>query len=467
MSNLNIAGRNLLRNSRRSLATLTTMIIGITALLLFGGYVASIYYGMQEGLIREQGHLHIYPAGYLDYGSSRSNDFYIIDYEEIIENLYDDGELKDKLSVVTPVVFLSGIAGNYSADASTTFIGVGLVPSEQNTMRKWDYYGLGIEPTQLPLQDDDKDSIIVGFGMARMLNLCEPLSVPACSDLSLKKSSTDTVEDASISDFLNFATEEIESNASDVKNDRPVIDLMVSTIGGAPNAISMSVMAAKEQTVKTLDDKYIAMNISQAQKLIYGNERYASAIILQLKDPNDMEAVKDYLQKKFIGSRSGQSLEIKTYREFYPEFDRIIGMFITIFSFMSVVVALVVLFTIVNTLTMSVMERITEIGTLRALGLRRSGVLSLFLSEGALIGIIGSTLGVLIAIAAAYLFNNAGFTWTPPNSSSSTTLQILLFNNMTLIFGVWLLMFFLSIMSALFPARKASRMNIVDAIRHV
>ncbi|MFX8354967.1 FtsX-like permease family protein, partial [Acinetobacter baumannii] len=69
-------------------------------------------------------------------------------------------------------------------------------------------------------------------------------------------------------------------------------------------------------------------------------------------------------------------------------------MFGTIFGFIAVIMGVIVLFTIANTMSMSVMERINEIGTLRALGQRRSGVRRQFLAEGFLLGLFGATLGV-------------------------------------------------------------------------
>jgi len=87
MNNLTLAIRNLLRNRHRTFTTAFTMVIGVVALLLFGGFISSIYFGLQTGIVRSQGHLHIYPKGYLEYGSSRPTDYYIDDYKNIIDVL--------------------------------------------------------------------------------------------------------------------------------------------------------------------------------------------------------------------------------------------------------------------------------------------------------------------------------------------------------------------------------------------
>ena len=65
-----IALRNLLKNSHRSVITITSIGIGGLAMMLFGGFVTSIYFGVQTGLIQEQGQLQIYQQGYLQYGAA-------------------------------------------------------------------------------------------------------------------------------------------------------------------------------------------------------------------------------------------------------------------------------------------------------------------------------------------------------------------------------------------------------------
>ena len=180
-----------------------------------------------------------------------------------------------------------------------------------------------------------------------------------------------------------------------------------------------------------------------------------------------MEEIQSYIQALLDQvDLKGQQFEVKNYTEFNPQFFKIISMFSMLFLFIVVVISLVVLFTTINTLTMSVMERITEIGSLRAMGVRRSGILQQFLLEGGVIGVAGATLGIIIAIVITYIFNNAGLEWTPPSNASSSALQILLYANPLLLIGTWLLMVFVASISSLIPARFAAKMNIVDAIRH-
>ncbi len=464
MTRLQIAIRNLFRNRRRSLTTIFAMVIGMVALLLFGGFISSIYYGLQTGIIRSQGHLHIYPEGYLEYGSSRPGEYAIDDYSEIINLIKQDPVIRQQLNVITPIVRLNGIAGNHAADTSKTFTASGVIPSHYNKMQHWDQYQLNIDSSKISLDDNKINQGIVGFGMAKMLSLCGALHVPNCQDLPASVNNNPVNEDIlslqSIVDAENEPQKTIQAEGIQ-------IDLLASTGSGAPNALSIAVIEAQQQGNKFLDDSFINMHFQQAQKLIFADASKASAIVLQLNDTDQMHDIQSRITKLLSKAEiKEQRFEVKNFTEFNLQFFQVIKMFSMLFVFIIIVISLVVLFTTINTLTMSVMERITEIGSLRAMGVRRSGILRQFLLEGVVIGVMGATLGILVAITLTQIFNHAGLEWTPPSNASSRPLKILLFAHPLLLTGTWLLMVLVASVSSVIPARFASKMNIVDAIRH-
>lgn len=461
MNSLKLASRNLMRNRRRSLTTVLTMIIGVVALLLFGGFISSIYFGLQTSIVRSQGHIHIYPQGYLKYGSSRPADYYIDKYQEIILSLRQDKELENTIKVITPVVNLSGIAGNYAADTSKTFIAEGLIPSQRNKMQDWDQYRLDMEPSYVPLTDDNNEEAVVGIGLARMLNLCESLDIPDCEDRPVVAN-----DDAQDSEILSLQLLTEEENISREGASNTQIDLLASTGSGAPNAVSLTIVEALRQANKVLDDSFVTMNLKQAQQLVFSSDSQVSAIIVQLNDSNFLHQTQVRLETLLSEIDTGQQFEVKNYTEFNAEFIQVINMFLVIFVFVTLVITLVVLFTTINTFAMSVMERISEIGSLRAMGVRRSTVRWQFLLEGAVVGMAGATLGVLVAVFLTQAFNHLGFNWTPPGNSESRSLQILLFANPILMMGSWLLMACVATCSTLMPAQFAAKMNIVSAIRN-
>ena len=463
MIGFNIAVRSLLRNRRRSIVTMLSIVVGIVTLLVFGGFVSSIHFGMQTNIVRQQGHLHIMPRGYLEYGPSRPTDFYIEEYQELIDLIRNDAELQDKIRVITAILQLSGIAGNYEEDSSKTYVGIGVVPSEQNQMKDWDPYHFNFTSAKLPLSDDMHDTTVIGYGMARMLNLCDELAVPECQDVARTDDTAKNLPDADIAILREIAEDDLPTVESEIDG-LPRIDLLSASAGGAPNALSLYVVSAQQQGVRALDNSYVAMNLQQAQQLLYGGEQRVSSIVLQLHSSDMIDTVQDRLDKLLTETNS--ELEVKRFSEFNQMYERVMRMFGVIFTFISIVICLIVLFTVINTMTMSVMERTAEVGTLRALGLRRSGVRRQFLLEGVLLGIVGTTLGLIIAIIIASLLNNAGVSWTPPSNAAAQPLRILITENPVLPVGAWLLLVCVTTLSSLLPARRAARMNVVAAIHN-
>src|SRR5579872_4534678 len=137
MMTLALAIRNLERNRRRSLMTLAAIIVGAVAILLFGGYTRNIRYGLQMGFVRTSGHLQIQHKDYFLYGSGNPAAYGIADYRYVMDVVRADPVLAPMLTVVTPTLQLGGIAGNYAAGVSRTFVGSGVVVAEQNRMREW------------------------------------------------------------------------------------------------------------------------------------------------------------------------------------------------------------------------------------------------------------------------------------------------------------------------------------------
>jgi putative ABC transport system permease protein len=81
----------------------------------------------------------------------------------------------------------------------------------------------------------------------------------------------------------------------------------------------------------------------------------------------------------------GHALTVMDFRELNPFYGETIALFNTIFGFIFVLIGGIVLFTVSNTMMAAVMERTTEIGTVRAVGLRQSGIRKLFVTEGFLL----------------------------------------------------------------------------------
>jgi len=180
MMTLSLAIRNLLRNRRRSLATLLAMAIGATAILLFGGFKTSISYGMQTTLIQQTGHLQIQHQDFYLYGSGDPTAYGIADYVSVLEAIKKDDVLKNMVLVVTPTLQFGGIAGNYAASVSRTVIGKGYVAEDANRMRRWNGFGMQSNAVMSALEGALPDAAVVGIGVARVLQLCGALGIADC-----------------------------------------------------------------------------------------------------------------------------------------------------------------------------------------------------------------------------------------------------------------------------------------------
>jgi putative ABC transport system permease protein len=464
MRSLSLALRNLLRNQRRSAVTLFAMALGLIAVLLFGGYIKDITYGLQTDAVRRTGHLQIQHKGYFLYGTGSPASYAIADYERVIAAVKNDPVLAPMITVVTPTLQLGGIAGNFAAGVTRTVAANGTVIEDQNRMREWNDYGLKQTLASLPLTGTAPNTAVVGTGVARVLQLCGPLQVPNCvatPQPSIKPQGADIPAD--IAALSAPAARTVSATPA-----TPHIEILAASAHGAPNVADVNVVKAEYQGVKELDDIYVALHLSQAQKLIFGGERpQVTAIVVQLRHTSQMAAARLRLEQLLANTLQDQPLEVQDFETLNPFYVQTLRMFGAIFGFISVLIGAIVLFTVGNTLSMAVVERTTEVGTLRAIGLRRSGIRAMFLSEGVMLGIIGAALGIIVALAIAWGVNHMGLTWTPPARVEPVPLTVRVFGETRLILVSAIGLVIVAVVSATWPAARAARMNIVDALRHI
>jgi putative ABC transport system permease protein len=101
------------------------------------------------------------------------------------------------------------------------------------------------------------------------------------------------------------------------------------------------------------------------------------------------------------------------------------------------------------------------------MGVRRRGIRRQFLLEGSMLGVLGATLGVVLAFIVASVVNGSGLVWTPPSNVQPVPLRLYLSGAWTLIAGIWVGLIVVATIAAFIPANRAARMPIVDALRHV
>ncbi|MDM0116501.1 FtsX-like permease family protein [Variovorax sp. J22R133] len=463
MNTFALAWRNLLRARRRSITTLLAMIVGANAVLLFGGYSRNITYGLQSDYVKYGGHLQIQRQGYYLYGSGNPAAYGIASYQKIIDTIKADPVLQPMVVMATPTLDLQGIAGNFSAGVSRTALGVGVVVADQNVMRAWNDYDFPVEIPPMALTGTPADAAIVGVSLARVLQLCKPLQIKDCPEPPSPPSRPGARE-LSVDVAALGALAGQDGLAAPFANS---IEMLAATARGAPNVAQLKVVKAEEQGVKEFDDVYVGLHLAQAQRLVFGNDPpKATAIVVQLQHTGQMKAARERLEFLLRTSFAGESTEVVDYTTLNPFYGQALALFGTIFGFVAALIGAIVLFTVGNTMSMAVIERTVEIGTLRAMGLRRSHLRRLFMSEGLLLGAAGAVIGVGIAAGIAGLINFSGLTWTPPGRSP-VPLIIRVWGEPKLIAGTTAGLVLVAILSAWLPSRRAARLDIVEALRHV
>lgn len=467
MNTLLLALRNLLRNRRRSLTTLLAMVLGLVAILLFGGFIRDITYQLQSDYVQRTGHLQIQRKGYFLYGSGNPGVYGIRGYEAILARLQDDPVLAPMLAVATPTLQFGGIAGNFAAGVSRTVYASGVVVDDQSRMVDWNDYHRRVLTRPLSLAGSAPDAAVIGTGVARVLGLCTALGVANC--VSIDERAASAPKDAALPDDIAGLAESTKDAVSATADaGQPRIEILAANSRGAPNVTAVRVVRAEFQGIKELDDVYVALHLAQAQRLIFGNDPpQVTALAVQLVHTALMAQARERIEAILAEVRRNGELEIIDFETLNPFYGQTLSMFAAIFGFMSVLIGAVVLFTIGNTMSMTVVERTVEIGTVRALGVRRRGIREMFFAEGLVLGGLACVFGIVLALVLAWSINAMGLTWIPPARIEPAAFTVRIAGEYAMIASSAVGLLIVASLSAILPAARASNLNIVDALRHV
>jgi putative ABC transport system permease protein len=238
--------------------------------------------------------------------------------------------------------------------------------------------------------------------------------------------------------------------------------LLSNTLTGQANALDITVDGTFNTGNAGSNDKFAIMSLSLTQSL-YDTEGGADRLTVLLDDEKQTEAMRKHLQEKL--QAAGFDMEIRTWQELSDFYNQVHNMFDMIFGFIFSIVLTVVVMSVANSMGMTVVERTREIGTLRAVGLRRAGVVKLFTAESLMLTLLGCLSGLFITLAVRFGINVAHISYTPPNSASPVPLLV----DLDLSHGIFTLILMVAVgtLAAYLPARRASKQAIIDALGHV
>jgi putative ABC transport system permease protein len=163
----------------------------------------------------------------------------------------------------------------------------------------------------------------------------------------------------------------------------------------------------------------------------------------------------------FKNQKDKPMFEVHTWEQLSP-FYNIVKMLNIMDISIKIILISIVLISILNVMVMSVYERIKEIGTIAAMGTTPSTITKLFLTEGLMLGIFGTIIGSILSYAVVFIINMIGITFSFGRQSGLTLNPVLNINEVLI---VSVIVIIISLIASISPARKAAKLNPVDALR--
>ena len=198
----------------------------------------------------------------------------------------------------------------------------------------------------------------------------------------------------------------------------------------------------------------------------WGRPAEVSEIAIRLKQPEARDTLLAALDARVadLKNRRGLSIfQLHPWEKFVP-FSKIARMIDMMTLFIKIILISVVLISIMNVLVMAVYERIREIGTMSAIGTRPATVLALFVSEGFLLGLLGTLVGIVISLLAISVLNSVTLTFSFGRQENLVLTPTIAAGD---VITTGLLTILVAVLASLQPAWKASRMDPIAALRHV
>jgi putative ABC transport system permease protein len=380
---------------------------GFAAFALAGGFIAQSFEGLKEGTIRSVGHLQIVDRRSVSRTEEKTLEF----------GLKDAGRARaiaaqvPGVDAVLPRIEFVGLATNGAK--SVPYLGLGVDPEpEQSSSLAGELVVAGRY-----LASADGPDVVLGTGLA--------------SALAVKTGDT--------------------------------ITLLATTPDGSLNAVDGVVSGLVDVRIKELNDRYLAAGIGLVSRLLETSET-VSKLVVFVKKNVDERRVAPRLEKALAAA--GFPVAVRKWEDLAVFYGQVKLLYVGIFGFVGAVLVVIVILSAAIVMTMAATERTREIGTLRAIGTRPSRIQKMFLAEGAALAILGCIAGAVIALVVRAILNASGLILPPPpGATHGLPINVRLY---PLAYAAgFVAMIGTMVVASWFPARRASRMPIVDALTHV
>ena len=411
---LKIAFRNLFRYKRRTFMTTSLIAIGVILVIVFGG-TAGAFKNQIIGILTNSvlADIQIHKKGYLSSMDNLPLDISmggkgLAKIEELLEE-------NDQIKVFSKRIRFVSMISNFD---QTTNARLTAVYPEMESQTCPDL------PKRIKGSDADPARFVKPGEIVVPVNLARGLELKVGSDVVLVANNKD----------------------------------------GSVNGITLRVGGISENIMgPTGKDGYLHMD--DAKTLLRIDDGEITEIAIKLKSFDKLEAVYEQLSGELMKmkNKAGNPMyEISTWKELSPftSIAKIIDLLIIV---VRVILISIVLISILNVMMMSVYERVSEIGTIASIGTPPGRILSLFLVEGFSLGLISSIIGSLLGIGILFIIKVVKLNFTFGRMDISLSPAIPLVEVLVTV----LIVIVISIISTLQPALKASKMEPVEALRHV
>ncbi len=208
------------------------------------------------------------------------------------------------------------------------------------------------------------------------------------------------------------------------------------------------------------------IHIDDARTLLRMEDKEVSEIAIRLADIQAMDNVFAGLKNKLGPLKNKMDkpvFEVHTWEKLSPFFN-IARMIDLMTLFIKIMLVAIVLVSIMNVMIMAVYERINEIGTIAAIGTTPNKILSLFVMEGFLLGLLGTLIGVIISLVAIVTMNISQISFDFGRQKGLLLSPTI---GATEVITISVIVIGIAVLASLQPAWKAARMDPITALRHV
>jgi ABC-type lipoprotein release transport system permease subunit len=512
---LKIAVRNLLRYKRRTLLTSLLITVGLVAVMLFiavaGSFKSMMVAQFTDSMV---GHLQVHRRGYVGAMESLPVDRNM--RPRMLVKLYKELDAAEGIEAWSPRVKLMAMFSNFANTTSIRLNGIdparelATVPLVANRVLEGGQVTPLVEPGKIQVPELIAKGMRVKVGDTVVLvatnkkgsvngktfvvaGILESISGPGGRDGYIH------INDAR--DLLRIEDEEVEAEvlarhgyvtlAPEAEEPDP---LKVQESLKAQDPLKPPDLLKTEDPLKTpaaplstdpaeeeldLDAMLADIRPGPAERAGYltetrtlfaergwGSPAEVSEITIRLKHPDSQEAVLTAMQAQVadLKNRRGLSIfQLHPWEKFVP-FSKIAKMIDMMTLFIKIILTSVVLISIMNVLVMAVYERIREIGTMSAIGTRPGTILALFVSEGFLLGLLGTFVGIIFSLSAVSVLNAVTLTFSFGRQENLILTPTIAAGD---VITTALLTILVAVLASLQPAWKASRMDPIAALRHV